>query len=533
MRRCNLSQPVFRVLLGLAICWTGRRTMALEPAVEAVDFQSQMVYQSQRPPGYAAWASFFPGHNGRWYLGCEEVSLPDNPLPQASPEHWFGMGLPAGYDKSQYLMEAVLLESTDNLKTWNTISREPYRHQHTVGQFAMAHTRDGRFLRFNWACYALDPAVKTNDILRVSSDNGQTWKPSGPFCSDRFAYHPHRLRTLRDGTLVLCMPYAPRWGKGTNRTVRHAMQLNANNEMKMTLFFSFDQGFTWQGPLAILEGETVSETDFVELPNGHLLFFNNSIFANPGRQFVYRNGRQFMPGSMEFVRSGKVPETVCLTNGVLVGCRRPGGYFWSDDLGQTWNLLQGVAGNGEVYQPWIHALADGRVACAGHFGGDDPIGQQRRHENSMYLHTFRVQVNRRTRDTKIHVERDYDANRRRWLNTFTIRLTSDGEPLPDRELEFWYVERYKPGYDGRNSVSLAERMKTGGTLLRPKTDTMGQAHVQLPDRFNKITKPHLSYQLVVRFNMDHSDPTSKPFQTPQLQFYSFAPMPPNLKKGER
>ena len=150
----------------------------------------------------------------------------------------------------------------------------------------------------------------------------------------------------------------------------------------------------------------------------------------------------------------------------------------------------------------------------------------------MYLHTFRVQVNRRTRDTKIHVERDYDANRRRWLNTFTIRLTSDGEPLPDRELDFWYVERYKPGYDGQNSMPLAERMQTGGTLLRPRTDTTGQAHVQLPDRFNKTTNPHLSYQLVVRFNMDRSDPTSKPFQTPQFQFYSFAPMPPNLKKGE-
>ena len=72
-------------------------------------------------------------------------------------------------------------------------------------------------------------------------------------------------------------------------------------------------------------------------------------------------------------------------------------------------------------------------------------------------------------------------------------------------------------------------MKDVGTGLRPKTDAAGKAHVALPGRFNKITNPHLSYQLVVRFNMNHSDPDYKPFQTPQLEFYAFAPMPPRLE----
>ena len=130
--------------------------------------------------------------------------------------------------------------------------------------------------------------------------------------------------------------------------------------------------------MPLLDGQNVSETDFVELHDGNLLLFNNSIFARPGRQFVYRSGKRFMPGPLESARSGTVPETVCLTKqGILVGCRRPGSYFWSDDLGQTWNPLTGVGGNGEVYQPWIHALADGRIVCAGHFGADDPNGNVR------------------------------------------------------------------------------------------------------------------------------------------------------------
>ena len=138
-------------------------------------------------------------------------------------------------------------------------------------------------------------------------------------------------------------------------------------------------------------------------------------------------------------------------------------------------------------------------------------------------------MNRKTKDTRIWVERDYDASQRRWLNRFTIRLTHDGQPLPDKELAFWYVDRHNPGYGSWNALPLAERMKAGGATLRPKTDATGRAHVTLPARFDKITNPHLSYQFVVRFNMDRSDPDYKPFQTPQLEFYALALMPPKLE----
>ena len=45
-----------------------------------------------------------------------------------------------------------------------------------VWGFGQARTADGRFLRFVWSCYSLDPTVKANEILYMSNDDGQTWQ---------------------------------------------------------------------------------------------------------------------------------------------------------------------------------------------------------------------------------------------------------------------------------------------------------------------------------------------------------------------
>jgi len=125
--------------------------------------------------------------------------------------------------------------------------------------------------------------------------------------------------------------------------------------------------------------------------------------------------------------------------------------------------------------------------------------------------------------------RDYDTSRRLWLNRYTLTLKQDGEPLAGKELEFWYVERDQAGYDSHNSVPLEQRMKAGGMMIRVKTNGNGVATVRLPQRFDEATNPHLSYQLVVRFNADRSDPEYKPYQTPQLEFYANHRLPAELK----
>jgi hypothetical protein len=173
-------------------------------------------------------------------------------------------------------------------------------------------------------------------------------------------------------------------------------------------------------------------------------------------------------------------------------------------------------------------LAGGRIVCAGHFGADDPIREARTHQNYINLHAFRLKVNRRTKSTRIEVVRDYDQSARRWLNRYTLRLTEEWKPLAARWIEFWYAERYQPGYDSCGAAPLEERMKAG-SILKVMTDGQGIAHVQLPSRFDESTNPHLSYQLVARYNMDRADPGYQPYETPQLEFYAHAPMPPPLK----
>ena len=521
--------------------------MKPEPAVRTTDFNSRKVYHSARTPGYSAWVSFFPGERGQWYLTCEEVSRPDRPLPQCTRQQWFAMGLPSGYDKSQYLMEAVILESTDDMKTWKEISRQPYRHHHSVHQFATARTTDGRFLRFIWACYSLDPSVEPNEIFYTSDDDGKTWKKEAPFHDARFDSYAHRLRMLRDGTLVLALAMNQRRG-AVDLPVRTCQDLSAIGGMQMTLWFSYDQGRSWDGPLPILSGQIVSETDFVELPEGHLLVINNSIFASPGRQIVYRDGRQWTPGPLqralnvrrsadgplpEGVEPADVswaPETVCLTeDGILVGCLRCSIYQWSDDLGLTWWPLEGAPDlSPEMYQPWIHYLGDGRIVCAGHYGHDDPISGKNVLDQYLVLHEFKLQVLQRTKTTKIEVERDFDDAERAWRNAYTLTLTADGEPLGDKEVEFWYAMRYAPGHDSWNNIPLEKRMEMGGLAVKVCTDARGQARVVLPE-LDKVENPHMSYQFIARFNADRSDGGYRPAQTPQWEQYCICRQDPLIE----
>src|SRR5262249_19524863 len=250
------------------------------------------------------------------------------------------------------------------------------------------------------------------------------------------------------------------------------MRLEAQNEMQMGIYTSSDEGRTWQGPTIIFPGHVVSETDFVELPSGDLLFLNNSIFAQPGRQIVYRTKQGWLPGPFLRCDGQKVPETVVLTrDGILVGGIRNGDYSWSDDDGQTWQKLAGAPACG--YQPMMRQLDDGRILCAWHRGADDAFAKA---DQFVGLHVFRLKVNRRTAATRLRLERDYDPKKDRYLNAYTVTLTVDGRPLPKRTVELWYVARDAPGYDSWCHTPLAERMKRGGKLLRAVTDTAGQAH---------------------------------------------------------
>jgi hypothetical protein len=494
----------------------GQETLiAQTPAVEAVEVETREVYRASRKPAYTSWVSLFPGQAGEWYLSCEEVSKSVPPQPRSSLDHWQRMGLPDGYDKSPLRMEVVLLESRDRCRNWKVLSRWPCRFQHSAGSFAAVKTRDGRFLRGVWSCYGLDDAAHPGEILYESRDRGKTWKKLPALLDKRFVAYPHRMKQLREGSIVLAVPYHAAWGRDAELPLRTSMRLEAQNEMQMGIYTSSDEGRTWQGPTIIFPGHVVSETDFVELPSGDLLFINNSIFAQPGRQIVYRTKQGWLPGPFLRCDGQKVPETVVLTrDGILVGSMRNGDYSWSDDEGQTWQKLAGSPACG--YQPMMRQMDDGRILCAWHRGADDAFA---RADQFVGLHLFRVKVNRRTAATRLRIERDYDAKKDRYPNTYTATLTADGRPLSRKTVELWYVARDKPGYDSWCHVPIAERMKRGGKLLRAETDPAGRAHFVLGE-FDSETNPHASYQLFARFNADRSDQHYKPATTPQCEFYA-------------
>jgi hypothetical protein len=523
MDRVQRLASIPAILIFVACC--GLRVQgdnSTPPAVRAVDFQRLQVYQSKQRPSYTSWVSFFKGqHSDEWYIGCAEMTKPDKPAARATTQWVYEMSLPRGYDSSKFAQELVLLKSTDAMKSWNVISREPVTAN--GGSFGQAITPDGTLHRFVWACYSRDPKTKTSDIYQVSHDAGKTWTAGPTFVSDRFAWYPQRLRTLRDGTLVLCCPRAAKWGIGTDYPIRAATRLDVVSDMEMMLYFSHDQGKTWSNALPILSGQTVSETDFVELPDGNLLFVNNSIFATPGRQMVYRTGNRFTPGPLERVHSGTVPETICLTDdGLLVGCLRPGVYYFSDDLGENWHPLDGAPSSIEVYQPWIQYIGHGVVACAGHYGGDDPIGGR---DQSINLHRFSITAARKPMATKLWIDRGYDKNHKRFLNSFAISLSGDGKPLGNKAIDVWYVARDQPGYDSFNSRPLEARLKLGGKRVTLHTGEDGIAKLQLPE-FDGIASVHASYQLVIRFNADHVDPRYASVSLPQLEYYANSGLDP-------
>ena len=83
-----------------------------------MDFSESKVYESEREPGYTSWVSFFPGNSGEWYISCEEICVPETPMPKLSREEWFARGVPVGYDTSEHAIEVVLLKSDNGLKSW-------------------------------------------------------------------------------------------------------------------------------------------------------------------------------------------------------------------------------------------------------------------------------------------------------------------------------------------------------------------------------------------------------------------------------
>jgi hypothetical protein len=266
-------------------------------------------------------------------------------------------------------------------------------------------------------------------------------------------------------------------------------------------FASSDTGHTWSGPHYVLPRTEGHEFDFVELPDGQLLFFLSSIQSNqPARQIVRREEGRFVNDPMMDVRRGATtdedpcggftPETIVVrSDGLLIGGRRGSPYVCSNDLGENWYEIEGAPP--AEYQPMMVLLPDDRVLTVWHHGGDTALG-----EYDMFIgtHGFRVEADL-PQPTRLTLERELSADGKQYVNTFRARLSAGSEPVPGRTVELRVRNTWRPQPDGReNPVSVFD----SPDVRRSMTDEKGIARFELNDKA-VINDLHHNYGLAATF----------------------------------
>src|SRR3989304_5706832 len=92
-------------------------------------------------------------------------------------------------------------------------------------------------------------------------------------------FYVHKWKKLSSDAIVTAGPILPTFGPGGERGGR-CMSIPGQVLPDQTAFLiSCDGGYTWDGPHYILPGIEAWEPDFVELPDGSLLFLNSTVPA--------------------------------------------------------------------------------------------------------------------------------------------------------------------------------------------------------------------------------------------------------------
>ena len=453
-------------------------------------FEDQEIYVPEKRPGYAAWVVIWPvpGQKKEYLLSFIEkrrgVNKTYRPVPY---DFWEAMGLPIKYQTSfcngspDVVTEAVFLKTTDNGSSWREVGRS---QTDCINLFAYISLLDGNLIRAvsnDYLCFYENEIPRLT--LQISADNGTTWTDQTVLMENRSTY-PYRLKRLRDNTLVLLTTHWDSFGPGKTRIGRHVHAPDIRIPGTTELFFSRDEGRTWDGPLPVLQGYEAPEPDLIELETGDLLLIKSNIQGEPPvRQYVCRNSGRFVPGPVRSILSGPVPEAVSLTaDGFLIGAGRCRVYSCSADDGKTWHALPELPAS--QYQPMMVTLDDGSCLCVWHHGKDSIFGEVDEYIGS---HRFKPQI-KIPQETRIDLTRDLDETQTQYVNAFTARLTCHGQPLSGKKIRFSYALRYTDGYEKHLDPRIA------GESAEQQTDEAGLAHIHL-DQMDRQRNIHLAYRI--------------------------------------
>ena len=481
---------------------------------QALEFNEQGVYYPEIRPGYTAWASLFQFGNGDLGIALNEIRRGTNPDFQppslefveamAVPYRLLPDGLPSS--NPDLLSEYVNLKSTDGGKTWKETGRCPVytRHYWHVG------FPDGRLVRLigtQHYRYELPAEDRMCNVVEESYDGGNTWKEIARFLWGKFFYG-HKLKKLRNGSIIAAGPILWSFGPGSERAGRQTSIAGEIKPLQTCFMVSEDGGYTWDGPHYILPGIMAWEPDFVELPDGSLLFINSTVQTGRAvRQIVRKTPTGWVNEPLmeisrgaptnDNVQGGFTPETVTIAEeDLIVGARRGGVYSCSNDLGENWYEIEGAANC--KYQPIIESLGDGKFLAVWHEGSDTRFG-----EIDMFIgtHSFRVKADL-PKPTKLTLERELSEDGNQYINAFRAKLTADGKPAEGREVEFRVTLDWLE--DGRVNP---EDVRDSKDVRKAITDENGIARIKLVE-MNSIPDIHHGYRINVSFRPKAGDDLS-------------------------
>ena len=490
---------------------------ATAPRAEAVEFSEKVIFRSHENPGFAAWVQLWREPKGDLGVKFLQRRKPrDNERVTAPPpldlHRWEAVALPLNYDFNDLVSETVYMRSSDAGATW----AETHRGTETElnrgadsGCMSPITLPDGRMLSLSWGMPG---------CLRESTDGAVTWRRVHDLMDPRFYdVAPFTIRLLRDNkTLVIFCPYAKAWGPGKVIPGRLHSRPGTRTAWQSALFFSDDFGKTLTGPVPIYPNVPCTETDFVELPSGDLLFIHDKVFGRgtAHRQLVRRTPRGWVPEELETV-GDVAPEIFVRTDeGYLVGASRNAAYVWSDDDGVTWQPVEGIP-RGE-YQPRAMLLPDNRILFVWHKGGDLPYGQA---DQYIGQHTFKLRVAEPRVRSSLALRRVFDPAAKRYVCAFDATLTTtDGKPVAGKPVEFAIVPRGAAGYEEFGGGKPWEH----GAKQVVKTDANGVARVNYRDQ-ETTTDIHQTYQVAARFDPERTDAEYLPATSYTIEYYALTP----------
>ena len=496
----------------------------------AVGFEERWAYYPRERSGYTAWVSLFHFGNGELGLAVNEIRRGRNPhfqpptiefVEAMSEPYRVAPDLLPGCNRD-LLSEYVSLRSADGGKTWEETGRcsAATRHYWYTG------FPDGRLVRvIGTQHYRYEVgAERLCNVIEESRDGGNTWQEIARIAQGKFFY-VHKWKKLSSGTIVAVGPVMPSFGLGGDRAARHTRMPGHVLPDQTAFFASDDGGHSWSGPHYILPGIEAWEPDFVELPDGGLLFVNSTVQAGRAvRQIVRKIGTGWMNeplmeiarGASEDdsdVQGGFTPEAIAIRpDGLIVGARRNNAYSCSNDLGENWHEIAGAPNC--KYQPAIECLPDGRLLAAWHLGGDTRFG-----EVDMYIgvHEFGVEA-KLPQPTRLSLDRELAADARRYISAFRATLTARGEPVAGREVELRVRNSWLPQPDGRQDPTDVWDSPDVRTAV---TDESGVARFELADK-EAIPDIHHGYWVAASFTPRPGDSLA-PCKGPVQAAYPLTP----------